>query len=413
MHLSHTDAGAGAGRAAYRIHRSLLDLGVDSKMLVGDKRTADESVVGCAKGTLQRLQAKACEYLEAKSARAHVRDESIFFSPSRFSYFSPLNHSYVRQADIVSLYWINGAFIRPEDLQGVAQPIVWRLSDAWPFTGGCHYPAECERFEKQCGVCPQLRNPSASDFSAKLLQRKFIAWQKLNFTVAAPSQWIANLARRSSLFASRRIEVIPTGIDLERYRVHDQKLSRQKLGIPLDRKILAFGALSPNGDVRKGFRELNEALQMLASTPLAKKTLAVVFGSDAPLAPLPIESISLGRLHEDDQLAMTYSAADIVVVPSLEDNLPNVALEAIACGAPVAGFDVCGMPDIIRDQWNGILAQSRDALALGKAIAEFLNVSSEKIAQMRHNARSYAEEKFSSIGQAKAYLALYEQLLSY
>lgn len=410
VHLSHTDGGAGAGRAAYRIHRSLLSIGVDSTLLVSDKRTSDATVISVTGRWPRRLRARASEYMEVKIAKTLACDPSVFISPSRFSHFSPAADSRVQAADVVSLFWINGAFISPEGLVGLTQPLVWRLSDVWPFTGGCHYPGSCGHFAHQCGHCPQLCNPSAQDLSHQLWLRKAKAWQCLDITIAAPSEWIASLARRSSLFSHRRVEVIPTGIDLARYRPLDRNEARGRLGIPVDKKVLIFGAMSPADDTRKGFKELSSVLEVLANGPLASRLLAVVFGSHGELPALPIPALSLGRLDDDESLAMAYSCADMVVVPSLEDNLPNVALEAIACGTPVAGFDVCGMPDIVRDGWNGILSPQRDAVTLGHAIARVL-ANDSLMSQMDINARLHAEARFSIENQARTYLNLYTELV--
>lgn len=410
-HLSQTDGGAGAGRAAYRIHTSLRAMGVDSTMLVSEKRTVDPTVVCVSAGWSRRLRARASEYLEAKAARALAHDPSVFISPTRFSHFSPALDPWVQAADIVSLYWINGAFIAPEGLSSLGKPIVWRLSDVWPFTGACHYPGSCNHFERQCGQCPQFRCPTEQDASHKLWRRKSSAWQHIDLTIAAPSEWIASLARRSSLFSERRIVVIPTGIDLTVYRPIDRAEARASLGIPVDRKVIVFGAMSPSDDVRKGYRELSAALKVVAATSaVSDKVLAVVFGSSEPLPELPVPAISLGRLNDDALLAAVYSCADLVVVPSLEDNLPNVALEAIACGTPVAAFNVCGMPDIVHNGWNGIVSPQHDPATLGREISILLT-DNARTQWMGANARRHAEAKFSLVAQASAYHALYTELI--
>ena len=411
VHLSHTDGGAGAGRAAYRIHRTLRELEVDSQMLVSHKRTTDPTVKAMSGEGIRHFAVRCVEYLEAGTGRRLARDESVFFSPGHFAYYHPNRSSALRNADVVALYWINGAFILPEWLSEIRKPLVWRLSDVWPFTGGCHYPGGCNGFERACGKCPQMRQPSATDSSNRLWLRKQKAWKMLNLTIAAPSHWMAGLARRSSLFADCRIEVIPTGVDLDRYRPGDRQAARARWGLPQDRLLIMFGALSPTNDVRKGYRELQQALEFVARSPLASRVLAVVFGNDAHLIEeLPIPAASLGRLKGDDALAAAYNCADVVVVPSLEDNLPNVALEAIACGTPVAAFDVCGMPEIVKDGWNGRLAVDGDSDGLGRALVEMLQTRASFLA-MRSNARSHAEENFSLSRQAHRYLSLYESLL--
>lgn len=410
VHLSHTDDGAGAGRAAYRIHIALRELGVNSRMLVGQKRTTDSAVEAVSDTRLGRFGVRCAEYLEARTGRMLARDGSVFLSPARFSCFKPARSAAVREADVVAVYWINGAYISPEGLATIDKPLIWRLSDAWPFTGGCHYPGACDRFERACGHCPQLRQPAANDASHRLWQRKQDAWNAMDLTVAVPSRWMADLARRSTLFADRRIEVIPTGVDLDRYRPGDRTDARARWGLPQDRLLIMFGAMSLSDDVRKGYRELKKALEIVARSPLASQVLAVVFGSEDTLPlDLPIPVVSVGRLHDDAALAAAYNCADLVVVPSLEDNLPNVALEAIACGVPVAAFDVCGMPDIVTDGWNGRLVPGGDPEGLGRALVEMLS-DGERLLAMRTRARQHAQGRYSLIGQAQAYLALYEQL---
>ena len=412
VHLSHSDTGAGAGRATYRIHAALRDLGVDSHMLVSQKRTADPSVQAMSASGIGGWQAHMAEYLEARAGRVLARDTSIFLSPAQYSYFHPGRSKVIREADVVAIYWINGAFISPESLAAIKQPLVWRLSDTWPFTGGCHYPGFCERFESQCGGCPQLRKPSGGDATNRLWLRKEHAWSALDLTIVAPSNWMAKLARRSSLFANRRIEVIPTGVDVESYRPRNRLAARLRWSLPIDRFLILFGAMSPGHDQRKGYRELRRALEVVAQSPLASHIIAVVFGSDVtvPADLLPIPTVSLGRLEGDEALVAAYNCADLVVVPSLEDNLPNVALEAIACGAPVVAFDVCGMSDIVTDGFNGRLVQRVDSESLGQVLLEMLS-DVEGLQKMRLNARQYAEDKFSLKNQARSYKNLYEDIV--
>ncbi len=412
VHLSHTDGGAGAGRAAYRIHSALRSLDVDSRMLVSQKRSADPSVQAMSGSGLGHWRVRVAEYLEARTGRALARDASVFLSPARYGHFRPARAAMVREADVVALYWINGAYISPESLAAINKPLVWRLSDVWPFTGGCHYPGTCERFQSQCGECPQLRQPGPEDAAHHLWLRKKDAWRALDLTVVAPSNWMASLARRSSLFADRRVEVIPTGVDLERYCPGDRAAARARWGLPQDRLLILFGAMSPTEDKRKGYWELRQALEVVAQSPLATRIQVVVFGSDQllPADLLPIPVVSLGRLHGDEALSAAYNCADVVVVPSLEDNLPNVALEAIACGAPVVAFDVCGMPDIALDGWNGRLVAKGDSASLGRAILEILS-DGQLLSAMRSNARNHSEKNFSLSGQARSYLRLYDQVL--
>lgn len=407
-HISHTDGGSGAGRAAYRIHRSLLELGENSSLFVSTKRTQDDTVFTVNHNALSHFIARANEYLEAKVARFNVSSAAGHFSPAQFGYFDPTSDTRITAADVITLYWINGAFITPEKLAGLKQPIVWRLSDVWPFTGGCHYPGSCERFTAQCRLCPQLAQPGEQDISRRLFERKQKLWKNIDLTIAAPSEWIAGLARKSALFSERRIEVIPTGVDTDIYRPFDRAAARARFGIQQDKTVILFGAMDTS-DPRKGFAQLHDALAQLAQGALAPRLLAVVFGDTPTNATLPIPSMFLGRLSDDEALAAAYSCADMVVVPSLEDNLPNVALEAIACGAPVVGFNVCGMPEIVQHGVNGMLADAPYSTLLAAAMERLLATPEPQ--QFAVNARAHAVTRFSQKQHAQAYLALYRELL--
>jgi len=410
LHLSHSDGGSGAGRAAHRIHTSFRDAGVDSKMLVSQKRTSDISVEPIARDAVGRLRNRVYEYLEAKVSQNLAVSSSEFLSFSHFSLFEPQKHFWVQEADVIVSYWVNGAFATPENLASLSKPLIWRLSDCWPFTGGCHYHGNCDRFEFACGSCPKLRFPSPSDASHKLWARKRVLWRSLDLTVVTPSHWMATLARRSSLFADRRIEVIPTGVDLTVYRPIDRSSARKRWGIPENKLVIAFGAMSPEDDRRKGYDKLKDALHLVSRSSLASEVWAVTFGSNSfQPEDLPVDSVSLGRLESDEELVSAYNLADVIVVPSLEDNLPNMALEAIACGTPIVAFDVCGMPDIVRDQCNGRLVNVEEQDSLGRAILEMLS-DLEQLSIMRTNAREHAEKNFSLRDQAHAFLSLCEQV---
>lgn len=410
LHLSHTDAGAGAGGAAYRIHKALLELGTDSRMIVADKRTGDATVLPAIAGRWGRMKGRLCAYLEAKLARRLAPHG--FISPSVFAQFRPNRDARVRAADVVCLYWINGGFVRPEGLAGLAQPLVWRLSDVWPFSGGCHYPGACAKYTQQCGSCPKLENTDDEDHTRRLFLRKQRHWAGLNVTLVAPSRWIADCARRSSLFARHQTVVIPTGVDLQRFRPAQKSAARAQLRLPPDRKLILFAALQPSFDARKGHAFLSDALKAVASGPLGPRCVAVLAGDagagnrDAFVLP----SVNLGYLSQEASMALAYAAADVVVVPSLEDNLPNVAIEAIACGTPVVGFNVGGMPDIVRHQENGFLAEDRDATGLAAGIEWVLHDDDRYRALSRH-ARHVAEQDFDLQRQARTYHELYRRLI--
>jgi glycosyltransferase involved in cell wall biosynthesis len=409
LHLSQSDREGGANRAAFRLHQQLVHAGVVSTFHSGRKFSDDDAVVPAAPGPFGRLRSTIVAYLNARALKRYPKRQGAF-SPIGLSYGRP-SRSLIDQADVVCLHWIAGAFLRPRDLAAIGRPLVWRLSDLWPFTGGCHFAGACERFEATCGRCPVLGSAADDDLSASGHAARRAAYPGLNLTIVAPSTWIAEQARRSSLFRQRRIEHIATGADLTIFKPSAQAAARDALGLPAAARVILFGAFGGLDDPRKGFADLKAALRILATGPSPNDLLLVVFGGsrDDALRDSPVPVRPFGVISDESRLALLYAAADVLVAPSREDNLPNVVIEALACGTPVVGFDAGGMRDAIVSGVNGFLAQIGSAETLARAILQVL--SQPLAASMRHQARASAEERFDLAACARRYHALFEEIV--
>ena len=312
--------------------------------------------------------------------------------------------------DLLHLHWLGAGFLRVETLGRFDKPLIWTLHDSWAFTGGCHVPYDCTRYRHNCGECPILGSRRSNDLSRWTWKRKARAWRNLNLTVVAPSRWLADCARESSLFRNVRVEVIPNGLDIDAFRPADREQSRASLGLPQDRKIILFGAVHGSSDPNKGFQLLTQALQLLAAD--RSDAMAVVFGSDdfPELPDLPMPLVSLGTIHDDSVLAALYSAADVFVLPSMLENLPNTVLEAMACGTPCVAFRQGGVPDLIDHQECGYLAQPYDTGELARGIAWVLE-DRRRHAELARRARQKVVADFDLHGVAARYRALYHELL--
>jgi glycosyltransferase involved in cell wall biosynthesis len=380
-------------------------------MLVGQKAVDDGTVHSVVKKKTDRMKGFLRSYLNSLPPRLYRRRSDATFSASCMGLARLYQHPMVRSADVVCLHWVAGGFLRPRDLVRIGKPVVWRLSDMWPFTGGCHYSGGCERYEDSCGKCPQLGSASVADLSRWNWRRKRAAWECMDLTVVAPSRWIADCAQRSSLFRGRRIERIATGVDLARYRPLDRDLARKSFGFPPDKKLILFGALAATSDRRKGFDHLQAAVRRFGGSIRTADYHLVVFGgaSDPPDGDIGIPATYVGRLHDDISLALLYSAGDVLVLPAIEDNLPNVAIEAIACGTPVVAFKIGGMPDIVEHRRNGYLAPPFDTDDLARGI-EWVLVDDDRHDALCAAARRKAEERFDLTDQARRYRALFLEL---
>ena len=408
-HLSFSDLDGGAARAAYRLHGGMVAAGADSKFLVRHKLSDDQTVLPLYGSRLGQFLSYHRAGIDRLPVRVlHPRLQAPWF----FSNWVPdllSSHSEISRADVIQLHWVSGGFLRPESLMSFKKPLFWRLSDFWPFSGGCHYPADCMKYERTCGACPQLGSLSDSDISRWCWNRKNSAYQGLNLTVVAPSNWIADCARKSSLFNRFPVEVIHNGIDLQLFRPIRRESALEALGLPTNRRYILFGAIHGTSDERKGFTYLREALKQLQGYHLRETTELLIFGSTQPIhsSDLGFPVRSLGVLKDNLSLVIAYNAADVFVAPSIEENFSSTVLEAVACGRPVVVFNTGGMPDLVTHQQNGFLATVRDAADLAAGIQWVLDDQPRQEA-LGKASRTRAEIEFSLPRQTEKYLYLYK-----
>jgi glycosyltransferase involved in cell wall biosynthesis len=411
LHLAQSDGGGGANKAAFRLHRSLRDLGVASTFHPGRKIGDDPEVIPAWPPILGDFVSKLAAWLDSHSLDFYPIRRGDVFSPMQFCYGRP-RPRLVAEADIVCLHWIAGSFLHPRHLARLDKPLVWRLSDLWPFTGGCHFPADCRKFEDRCECCPSLGSVSANDLAARGFAARERYYDALDLTVAAPSRWIAEQAKRSKLFRGRRIVHIPTGVDVSTFRPMPRTEARRLLDLPTDVPMLLFGAMDSTTNSRKGFAPLRRALGRFAKTPAAHGAVAVVFGGEAD-ATKDVEGLPLihvGRIVEQERLARLYAAADVLVAPFIEDNLPNVVLEALSCGTPVVAFSAGGIPDAVDHQRNGVLVPVGDADALADGIAWTLDP--DRKSALDAAARATALGRFDIVQCARAYRDLFAEIIA-
>lgn len=394
VHLSSYPRG-GAAVAAMRLHRSLLAAGVDSSFLTGEPAPG---VRALARMPARRLFSKPREKPLA------VRHFSTNLDPLQIA-------QQVRnyRADIVHLHWIGDGFVSLDAMPDFGVPVVWTHHDLWAATGGCHYAGTCRGFEQQCGNCPALAAEARSENDASRIvwSEKRRLWKGWSPTSVAPSHWLADELKTSSLFRGRQVAVIPYGLDLSVYRPMRRAAAREVLGLPADKMLILFGAVASTTDPRKGYAQLREALTLLPSG-LRERSAAVVFGSDT-VTDLTVDAMALGTLNDDITLALAYAAADVVVVPSLEDNFPNIVLEAMACGRTVVAFGCGGIPEAIEQGVTGWTVPVGNAAALGAAITAVLDDAAGR-EKTERKARAKAEGSFAAQRQAADYLALYSKL---
>ncbi len=407
--LSTFDARGGAAIAARRLHTGLRRIGVDSRMLVQEKGSDDPFVIEPAT-PLRRALSAFRPMLDSLPLRMYPGRQRITFSPAMIP--DRLDQEITKQSPaIVHLHWVAAGFLRIETLAKLNRPLVWTLHDSWPFTGGCHLPFDCLRYRMACGACPTLGSSRDSDLTRRIWNRKRKAWKNLDLTVIAPSRWLAECAGSSSLFREKRIEVLPNGLDTNRFRPIDQGTARDILSLPRGRKLLMFGGVHAASDPNKGFQYLADALRKLSAQGWGEKAEVLVFGSPEPdNAPdFGLKCHYLGHVHDDITTALLYSSADIFVAPSTQENLPNTVMEAAACGTPSVAFEIGGLPDLVEQGRTGWLARPFETDDLAKGIA-FLLENSEKCREMGYAARKKVVSDYALERIARRHAELYEEL---
>jgi glycosyltransferase involved in cell wall biosynthesis len=315
--------------------------------------------------------------------------------------------------DVINLHWVAGFVDYGEFFRAVPPhvPAVWTLRDMNVFTGGCHYDAGCDHYMTSCGACPQLGSTDEGDLSRQVWNRKRKLFENLDkdrLHIVTPSRWMADEVHRSSLLGDRfAVSVIPNGVNTDEFAPRDRAAARAALGIPRESLVVLFVAYSV-APRRKGFGLLSEALRKLAGVP---NLFLLSVGAGTPPGDLPVPQLHLGKVAQNRFLSVAYSAADVYVIPSLQDNLPSTVLEAMACGTPVVGFDVGGIAEMVQPGRTGALGPVGDVPSLAMNIQQLLDDADGRRSMAAH-CRQRVLEEFSMEPYVRRYEDLYQRLTS-
>ena len=427
--ITPSDITGGASRAAFRLHEALLQNEINSQMLVEKKSSDINSVLALGKIALP-AKIKLLEKFRSRLYKITLNRDKILFKKSKktmtknFGPFSPQVVSNIKllkiineiNPDIVHLHWICGDYLSIEDIAKISAPIVWSLHDMWSFTGGCHYVADqilqhggdhCDKYTKNCGSCALLGSKKANDLSFYVLKRKKKTFAKVeSMTVVGLSKWMQNCAKKSAVFTDKKVVCLPNPINTNVFKPIEEKQSRILWNLPEGKKLILFGAMGATSASYKGFELLIEALNKIST----ENVEFIVFGSGEPKNPPKLSKRIhyLGHLSDDVSLVSLYNACDLMIVPSKRENLSNVIMESLACGTPVACFDVGGNSDMVTHMVNGYLAQPFDTADLAKGIDWVLN--NERYDELAKNAREKVVNEFNYCVVAKKYIELYEEI---
>ncbi len=416
LHISTSDNIGGAARACLNISTSLNSIGINSRILAQQKRSRINLVYDINSNFIEGLKTNARVLIDyALIKLLTIENRGRFTFPIIGTEI--FNNSLIQNSDILNLHWINGGFFSLKTLEALFnlnKPIVWTFHDMWAFTGGCHYTGDCNNYLTYCKKCPSLRIRGEKDFSQRTFKSKEKLFQGKKFTIVTCSNWLAKEANQSYLLHNYNVNVIPNPIDTEVFQPYPKNEVRKQLKIPQDKIIILFSSFTVN-EKRKGFQYLKDSLSELykAEPNLVEKLELVILGSinEEILNDVPFKTNKLGRVGDNKMMALYYSAADLFIAPSLQENLSNTVMESLACGTPVLSFNIGGMPDMIGHEENGYLASQIGAKELLSGIIWFINLNNDSKRIISINARKKVIDNFSQKHIANQYKNLYQELL--
>ena len=417
LHVNTSDHTGGAAIAALRLIKALRQNGVDAKLLCRDRTLPKERTEVVSLPPSPWLNVKfALERAEIFAANGFTRKGLFAVDTARYGNDITRLPEF-EEADIIHLHWTNQAMLSLPHLEKIlskGKPVVWTMHDMWPFTGVCHHAEKCILWQTACHDCPQLYRPSANDFSSRVFKRKAAVYAHPNLAFVACSNWLAALARKAPLLTGHRVESIPNPIDTQFYvPVADKAAIRRQLGIPEGKFVLFFTAFKVTNP-KKGIDYLNESLTLLVQEhPEWREKLVLVLAgqqSEALADAFCIPTVALPFDNSEEQMRLRYQAADLLLMPTLMDNLPNTIMEAMACGVPVVGFNIGGLPQMIETGVNGYLADYCNSLDFAHGIARIL--SSASYPALCRNARSKAVQAYSEKSVAESIIKLYQEELA-
>ncbi len=403
--VSTSDIHGGAAVAAFRLMEALTAQGIDTTMLVRDKRSTHPRVVQVG----EPAQNKRNFYIE----RAVIFAKNSFSKKNLFDVsigntgVSISDRPEFKTADVIHLHWVNQGMLSLKEMQKIitsGKKIIWTMHDMWAFTGICHHAAQCSRFTISCGECPYLAKPNSNDISAQIFQKKKNIYSKGLLTFVACSQWLKNLAILSSLTHNQKVVSISNPLNTNIYTPRDKNTLRSNWNLPQDKKIILFAAVKAS-DPRKGLVYLIEAAKRLAEKH--SDVLFLIAGGQGEVIARQISAPShvLGYVNPG-KMSEIYNLADVFVIPSLQENLPNTIMESMACGTPCVGFQIGGIPEMIDHHINGYVAEYKNAADLAKGLEWVLyeTDTKEMAQQARHKVLSRYDEQII----AKKYIEIYK-----
>ena len=433
LFINTNDISGGAARAAMRIMRGVQRSGVEALMFVKTKYSQSSDVIELSCFEPKNLFYRIGDVIakKIKNKWQHYKwhpykltKQNVFMSDLR----STRIWGALRKIDydVLHLHWINLRFIDINELSKIHKPIVWTLHDSWPFCGVCHYFIDCEQYQTHCGACPMLGSHNERDLAYEIFEKKLEAYKDLDLHIVTPSRWLGDCAKKSALLGRFPVHVIPNCLDTDLFRPLSSaeiltiaerqqnavvsRVLREATEKRIAKPLILFGAMNAANDRRKGFASLLSALQILDAQGF--EVHLVVFGANEQELPMKFQNIDVtfvGYIHDSSILTALYNIANVMVVPSLTENLSNAIMESLSCATPVVAFNIGGNSDMIDHEQNGYLAKELDCEDMAKGIQWCIEHNTDGV--LSRNSRDKVMTNYTIDIVSKQYKQLYQSIV--
>ena len=369
VHLQYSTRSA--ARSALRLQNALIKANIDSCII---SLQADKYPISGIRylARSSKLVARVDNKLQSLLIRNKIKEFGLFSYPILGTNVAKLEE--VKKADIIYVHWALEGFLNFNSIRQLAKlnkPVIIFMHDMWSITGGCHYSFTCEKYRTGCGECQMFSTLKKNDLSAKEFKKKIRLYSKYNnLYFVSPSNWLYECAKQSLLTKDKPIFYIPNILDNSIYKPFDKNTAKYILNIEPTETVIAFGAVSVDSPY-KGWAYLQKALGILKQDKSFQEISVLIFGSgyNKQIAEaIPYKTRFMGILGDAYSTMMIFNAANVFIAPSLADNLPTIVQESLSCGTPVVGFDVGGIPDMIKHKENGYLAKYKNAEDIAEGI---------------------------------------------
>lgn len=420
LNINSSDIGGGAEKVSFDLHNAYKNLGYNSSLVVGQKKSIINNIYSIENDKKQKKnppKLKTLRYLwrlltfDWPAMLRWLGFEDIYYPKSHLrKLIQKIN------PDIIHLHNLHGGYFNLNSLKELNEqyPLIITLHDEWLLTGHCAYTIECENWKTGCGKCPDLiRYPGIRFDRTKINYKlKHSILSNSNFSIVTPSNWLMDKVNLSPLSPYSK-RVIPNGVDQSIFNSNNRSQSKNKLGFNQQEIIILFLANRGKDNPYKDFATIRKSIEILSERISQAITFISIGGSESNIEYFKgIKLLEIPFINDPVIISDYYRVSDIFLHATLADNYPLTIIEALSCGTPVIATEIGGIPEQIIDQKTGFLIPPKDSIKLAEKIELLIN-EPEFLNQMKYNAVEFSKDRFSKEHMVSEYLNYYSEIIDF